>query len=50
MVYMTECPIIQRKKIINLKLNKMETIKQVLKKANQLLKDCAKGAAYAINN
>jgi len=28
----------------------MQTIKRVLKKANQILKECAKGAAYAINN
>jgi len=28
----------------------MKEFKQVLKKANQILKDCAKGAAYAINN
>lgn len=37
--------------IINKKnSNKMKTIKQVLKKANQILKECAKSAAYAINN
>jgi len=28
----------------------MKAIKQVLKKANQILKDCAKGASYAINH
>jgi len=28
----------------------MQTIKQVLKKANQILKELAKGANYAINN
>jgi len=27
----------------------MKTIKQVLKKANEILKECAKGANYAIN-
>jgi len=27
----------------------MKQFKQVLKKANQILKDCANGAAYAIN-
>ena len=34
----------------NYKLYKMKTIKQLLKKANQILKECAKGASYAINN
>ncbi len=33
-----------------IKTNNMQTIKQVLKKANQLLTECAKGASYAINN
>jgi len=28
----------------------MQTIKQVLKKANQILKELASGAAFAINN
>ena len=28
----------------------MQTIKRVLKKANKILKECARGAAYAINN
>jgi len=28
----------------------MKKIKQVLKKANQVLKECAAGAAYAIRN
>jgi len=28
----------------------MKTIKQVLKKVNQILKELASGAAYAINN
>jgi len=28
----------------------MKTFKQVLKKANQILKELASGAAYAINN
>ena len=38
-------------RILNiLKLNKMKQFKQLLKKANQILKDCARGAAYAINN
>lgn len=32
------------------KTNIMQTIKRVLKKANKILKECAKGAAYAINN
>ena len=28
----------------------MKQFKQVLKKANQILKECARGASYAINN
>jgi len=28
----------------------METIKQVLKKANEILKECAAGASYAIKH
>jgi len=28
----------------------MKQFKELLKKANQLLKECAKGASYAINN
>ena len=34
----------------NLKPNKMTKIKRVLKKANEVLKECAKGASYAIRN
>ena len=34
----------------NLKPNKITKIKRVLKKANEVLKECAKGASYAIRN
>lgn len=34
----------------NIKPTKMQQIKTILKKANEILKECAKGANYAINN
>lgn len=38
-------------RILNiLKLNKMKQFKQLLKKANKILTECARGASYAINN
>ena len=34
----------------NIKPTKRQQIKTILKKANQILKECAKGASYAINH
>jgi len=36
--------------LTNIKPTKMQQIKTILKKANQILKECAKGASYAINH